>query len=282
MTISRASTIKIIKSQGIALDKRLGQNFLVEESYIEKIIKTATIKDNETILEIGAGIGNLTSKIAEFASRIVSVEIDQRLIPVFLQVTSEFTNVEIIQGDILTLDLMKLISGEYKVIANIPYYISTAVTRFLTESNNPPGNMILTLQKEVAERMCQKPGNFSLLALSVQIFGEPKIALYIPAGAFYPKPEVDSAVIRIDRHLNPVVPDNILPLLFRLARAGFSQKRKTLRNSLAGGMHWNTDITRKLLLKAGIEPIRRAEELGIDEWVRLSKVVTESGEIHPG
>lgn len=282
MTISRASTIKIIKSQGIALDKRLGQNFLVEESYIEKIIKTATIKDNETILEIGAGIGNLTSKIAEFASRIVSVEIDQRLIPVFLQVTSEFTNVEIIQGDILTLDLMKLISGEYKVIANIPYYISTAVTRFLTESNNPPGNMILTLQKEVAERMCQKPGNFSLLALSVQIFGEPKIALYIPAGAFYPKPEVDSAVIRIDRHLNPVVPDNILPLLFRLARAGFSQKRKTLRNSLAGGMHWNTDLTQELLLKAGIEPIRRAEELGIDEWVRLSKVVTESGEIHPG
>jgi len=260
----------------------LGQNFLVEESYIEKIIKTATIKDNETILEIGAGIGNLTSKIAEFASRIVSVEIDQRLIPVFLQVTSEFPNVEIVQGDILTLDLMKLISGEYKVIANIPYYISTAVTRFLTESNNPPGNMILTLQKEVAERMCQKPGNFSLLALSVQIFGEPKIALYIPAGAFYPKPEVDSAVIRIDRHLNPVVPDNILPLLFRLARAGFSQKRKTLRNSLAGGMHWNTDLTRKLLLKAGIEPIRRAEELGIDEWARLSKVVTESGEILPG
>jgi len=282
VTISRASTIKIIKSQGLALDKRLGQNFLVEESYIEKIIKTATIKDNETILEIGAGIGNLTSKIAEFASRIVSVEIDQRLIPVFLQVTSEFPNVEIVQGDILTLDLMKLISGEYKVIANIPYYISTAVTRFLTESNNPPGNMILTLQKEVAERMCQKPGNFSLLALSVQIFGEPKIALYIPAGAFYPKPEVDSAVIRIDRHLNPVVPDNILPLLFRLARAGFSQKRKTLRNSLAGGMHWNTDLTRKLLLKAGIEPIRRAEELGIDEWARLSKVVTESGEILPG
>ncbi len=282
MTISRASTIKIIKSQGIALDKRLGQNFLVEESYIEKIIKTATIKDNETILEIGAGIGNLTSKIAEFASRVVSVEIDQRLIPVFQQVTSEFPNVEIIQGDILALDLGKLISGEYKVIANIPYYISTAVTRFLTESNNPPGNMILTLQKEVAERMCQNPGNFSLLALSVQIFGEPKIALYIPAGAFYPKPEVDSAVIRIDRHLNPVVPDNILPLLFRLARAGFSQKRKTLRNSLAGGMHWSTDLTQGLLIKAGIEPIRRAEELGIDEWVRLSMVVTESEKILPG
>ena len=276
MTDSHSSTITLIKSHGIKPDKRLGQNFLVEETYIDQIIRLATIKDNETILEIGAGIGNLTRKIAVHGCRIVAVELDKKLVPVFHKVTSEFKNIELIQGDILKLNLGELLPREYKVIANIPYYISSAVIRFLIESRCQPGNMVLTLQKEVAERMCQKPGNFSLLALSVQTFGMPKIEFLIPAGAFYPKPEVDSAVVSIEKHHYPVVPENILPLLFRLAKAGFSQKRKALRNSLAGGMHWSTDLSRELLISAGIDPLRRAETLSIEEWVHLSTVIAES------
>jgi 16S rRNA (adenine1518-N6/adenine1519-N6)-dimethyltransferase len=279
VTDSHISTIKLIKSHGIKPDIRLGQNFLVDESYIDKIIKTASIKNDESILEIGAGIGNLTRKIAVYDCRIVAVEIDKRLIPAFHQVTSEFKNIQLIQGNILELDLKKLFLRDFKVIANIPYYISSAVIRYLTETKFQPKHMVLTLQKEIAERICQNPGNYSLLALSVQIFGKPKIQFHVPAGAFYPKPEVNSAVITIEKHPDTMVPEKILPLLFQLAKAGFSQKRKTLRNSLAGGMHWSTDLTRELLIMAGINPHRRAETLSIDEWVSLSTVIAKSDHV---
>jgi 16S rRNA (adenine1518-N6/adenine1519-N6)-dimethyltransferase len=276
---SSASLLKIIKSYGVRLDNRLGQNFLIDESYINKIVDASSIKHNETILEIGAGLGNLTLKIAEYAHRVVAVEIDKRFIPIIQQAISKFNNIELIQGDILELDLGELILGEYKVIANIPYYISSAVIRLLIESKYAPGIMVLTLQQEVAERICEKPGSFSLLALSVQIFGSPEIEFLIPAEAFYPEPEVDSAVISINKHVTPIVHQDLLPLLFRLAKAGFSQRRKTLRNSIAGGMRWSTGLTKKLLISADIEPSRRAETLSIDEWARLSKVIKDSRDI---
>ncbi|MFM8323185.1 MAG: ribosomal RNA small subunit methyltransferase A, partial [Chloroflexota bacterium] len=161
----------------------------------------------------------------------------------------------------------------YRVAANIPYYITSALIRRLLETHPAPQRVVLTVQREVAERICAAPGDMSLLALSVQVFGRPQIAGRIPAGAFYPPPKVDSAIIRIDLYPQPIAPADRLDDFFRLAKAGFSQKRKTLRNALSGGMRWNAAETGQHLQAAGIDPQRRAETLALDEWLALVQAV---------
>jgi 16S rRNA (adenine1518-N6/adenine1519-N6)-dimethyltransferase len=155
------------------------------------------------------------------------------------------------------------------VAANIPYYITSALLRHLLEAPNPPSRLILTVQKEVADRICAQVGDLSLLALSVQVYSSPKIAAKIPAGAFYPAPKVDSAVVRIDLYPQPLIEPDKLDKYFRLIKAGFSQKRKTLRNAISAGMRWSKDETEKILADAGIDPQRRAQTLSLDEWKSL-------------
>ncbi len=184
--------------------KSLGQNFLVDEAALQKVIAAAEITDRDVILEVGPGLGSLTRLLALAARQVVAVEIDANLIPALKSVVAGFSNVEVIQGDILAYDPTELVSGsEFLVVANIPYYITSALIRHLLEGKLQPRRLVLTVQREVAERICAGQGDLSLLALSVQVYGHPAIITRIPIGAFYPPPRVDSAVIRIDLFASP-------------------------------------------------------------------------------
>lgn len=257
---------------GLRPDKRLGQNFLVDQSSLNKVIQAAKIEADDTVLEIGPGLGSLTCLLAAQAQRVVAVELDQRLIAALQQVLSACTNVEIIQGDILQVNINELMKKPgYLVVANIPYYITSNLIRQLLETRTTPKRMVLTVQSEVARRICASPGEMSLLAISVQVYGKPVIAAHIPAGAFYPPPKVDSSVVMVELYPEPLIDPGLLKTFFTIAKAGFSQKRKTLRNALSGGMRWTTDETNRFLKTAGIDPQRRAETLALDEWAHLAE-----------
>jgi 16S rRNA (adenine1518-N6/adenine1519-N6)-dimethyltransferase len=263
----------LLQRYGLHPQKSLGQNFLVDEAALLRVVEAAGIQMDQQVLEIGPGLGSLTCLLAERASRVVCVELDKKLLLPLADALQPYPNVRIVQGDILALDPSALMGGAgqpaYLVVANIPYYITSALIRHLLETSFPPQSLVLTVQREVAERICAAPGEMSLLALSVQVYGSPQIVARIPAGAFYPPPKVDSAVIRVALYASPFFPKTQLPSFFRLAKAGFSQKRKTLRNALSAGMHWSTAQTGELLSAGGIDPMRRAETLSLDEWKRL-------------
>lgn len=262
----------ILKAHGLYADKALGQNFLQDPIILQRIVDTAEVLPTDTVLEIGPGLGALTRHLAAAAKQVVAVELDGRLIPALEETITGFNNIQIVQGDILDVEPAEIISAEdYLVVANIPYYITSALLRHLLESNPRPRRVVLTVQKEVAERICAGPGDMSLLALSVQVYGEPRVATKIPAGAFHPPPKVDSAVVRIDLHSEPVIPYASLDKFFALAKAGFSQKRKKLRNSLSAGMRMSTEVIEQALLAAGIDPQRRAETLSLEEWRALTE-----------
>lgn len=262
----------LLRQHGLQPRKSLGQNFLVDNNALEKVVDSAQIEPIDVVLEIGAGLGSLTRFLSQAARKVVTVELDNHLIPVLETVLSSAGNVELVYGDILKLEPEKLISvDQYLVVANIPYYITSAIFRHLLESKRKPRRIVMTIQREVAQRICAVPGDMSLLALSVQVFGTPKIVAKIPAGAFYPVPNVDSAVIRVDLYPEPVVPQSRLDDFFRLSKAGFGQKRKMLRKSLAAGLSWQVGQVENLLNDCRIEPTRRAETLSIEEWANLTR-----------
>lgn len=261
----------VLKRYGLRADKRLGQNFLQDESALRKIAAAAEILQDDCVLEIGPGLGSLTRHLAVVARSVTAVELDPRLLPALQAVLAPHPNVRVVQGDILQLSIKDLVEqSDYIVAANIPYNITSAIIRHLLESDPKPRRIVLTIQKEVAERICAQPGDLSLLALSVQVYGQPRIAAKIPASAFHPAPNVDSAILRIDIHDEPRIPVEILDTFFKLIKAGFSQKRKTLRNSLSSGLHIPTKDAETLLASAGIDPMRRAETLSIDEWGKMA------------
>ena len=247
----------------------------MDDAALQRIVNAADVSAGETVLEIGSGLGSLTRYLATSAGKVIAVEVDDNLMPALGEVLADFENVEIIHGDILDLNPDELISDlkspaeGYSVVANIPYYITSAIIRLLLEAKVKPHRLVLTVQREVATRICAQPGKLSLLALSVQVYGEPKVVSKIPAGAFYPAPKVDSAVVRIDLFPEPLIPQENLLAFFDLAKAGFGQKRKTLRNSLSSGMGWSKEKTMLVLESASIDPQRRAETLSIDEWNAL-------------
>ena len=241
-----------------------------------RIVQVADVPPDTTVLEVGPGLGSLTRYLAAAAQRVVTVELDQRLIPVLEDVLAETGNVTIVHGDILELDPAALVEQPgYYVIANIPYYITSNLIRHLLEARVRPQRIVLTIQREVAERITAGPGDMSLLALSVQVYGLPRVVTRIPAGAFYPPPKVDSSVVRVDLYEQPRIPFEQLSAFFRLAKAGFGQKRKTLRNSLSAGLSWPAARTAELLTGAGIDPQRRAETLAIEEWRTLTEKFVE-------
>ncbi len=264
------NTAALLNRYALRPKKKLGQNFLEDPEILDQIVSIAGLKDSDTVLEIGPGLGSLTRHLALNAKNVVAVELDQGIIPVLRQTLSGYTNTEIVEGDILDITPKEIIqASDYLVIANIPYYITSAILRHLLTNQPRPSRMILTIQKEVAERICATEKR-SLLALSVQVFGQPQIAGTIPAEAFYPPPNVDSAIIRIALYPQPRISAKNLDLFFKLAKAGFSQKRKTLRNSLTAGLHMNTSDIENLLTQAEINPQRRAETLSLDEWKKLT------------
>jgi len=257
----------LLRRSGLRPDKRLGQNFLVDSAALQRVVDAAGIQAEDYILEIGAGLGSLTRLLAAAARQVVAVELDADLIPPLQEVVRSCGNVRVLQGDILALNPAQLFEQPgYLVVANIPYYITSAVIRHLLEAAVRPDRIVLTVQREVAERICAAPGDLSLLALSVQVYGQPRLVAHIPAGAFYPPPNVDSAIIRIDLYPEPLVHAPLLPAFFRYIKAGFSQKRKTLRNALAAGLGKPPKEIETLLAAAGIDPQRRAETVSISEW----------------
>jgi 16S rRNA (adenine1518-N6/adenine1519-N6)-dimethyltransferase len=260
----------LLRQHGLDPHKGLGQNFLVDNGVLRKIVQSAGVTPMDSVLEIGAGLGSLTMVLADNARHVVAVEIDKKMIPVLQEVVAARKNVTVVPGDMLELDPTVLMQNEdYMVVANIPYYITSAIIRHLLASKIKPQRMVLTMQKEVAGRICASAGDYSLLALSVQVFGSPRVVLNIPASAFYPPPNVDSSTLLIDLYPEPLIPQDKLDCFFKLAHFGFSQKRKTLRNTLSAGLNCSGDQAAALLQSAGIDPMRRAQTLELTEWRTL-------------
>ncbi len=269
----------LLRQFNIEPKKSLGQNFLVDERAARRIVQAAELSPTDVVLEVGPGLGALTRQLAAITARVVAVELDQRLIAALKHTLAAHPNVEIVQGDILQLDPAALVAPGYKVVANIPYYITSALLRHLLETAVSPSLMVLTVQEEVAQRIVAQPGAMSLLALSVQFYGRPRIVARLGAGAFYPRPKVNSAVVQIDLspQARPALGVTDVDLFFRLARAGFGQRRKQLRNALANGLGCPRAEVDAALAQAGVDPRRRAETLTLEEWASLTRVFGSRG-----
>ena len=276
----------LLRAYGLHPRKDLGQNFLGDPAILGRLVAAADLTPDDTVIEVGPGLGHLTRLLAERAGRVLAVELDGRLIPILRERLADLPNVEIIHGDILQFSIHNSqftihkaqppnlpIYQSTKVVGNLPYYLTSAILRHFLEHEPRPCLMVVTVQREVAERIVAGPGAMSLLAVSVQFYSRPRIVARIKAGAFYPRPQVDSAVVRLDVAARPTValPEGVdEAAFFRLVRAGFSQKRKTLRNALSAGLGIEPARAAEMLTRAGIDPRRRAETLGLAEWARLS------------
>jgi 16S rRNA (adenine1518-N6/adenine1519-N6)-dimethyltransferase len=280
-------TRALLREWSIRPAKQLGQNFLVDKGALRRIVEGAEIDDETLVLEVGAGLGALTELLCRQAKHVVAVELDKRLVPILHQVLEDAHNLTLVQGDILELDPASLVlaqsgarAGEslrYVVVANLPYYITSAVIRHLLETQPRAERLVLTVQREVAERIVAEPGELSLLAMSVQLFGTPRVLFRIKPGSFYPSPGVESAVVRVDIRSTPELGENEMDAIFRLARAGFSQRRKQLRNSLSAGLQLSRTEVASRLEEVGIEPRRRAQSLSIQEWKLVADVLGGEG-----
>ncbi len=252
--------------------KSLGQNFMVEPAALERIVDAADLAPDDVVLEIGAGLGALTDLLARRARRVVALEVDDRVLPFLHERYAGDSHVSIMRQDILAADIAALLgpdAASYKVVANVPYYITSAILRHLLENPHPPRLLVITMQREVAQRITAGPGDMSLLAVSVQFYGTPRIVARLKPGVFYPPPTVESAVVRVTPHTQPYLPPAEWVGFFRMVRAGFSQKRKQLKNCLSAGLAMPIEQATAWLERAGIDPRRRAETLSIAEWLAL-------------
>lgn len=263
---------QILDRYGIAPKQSLGQNFLYDEGLLARITDTAELSPDDAVLEVGPGLGALTRQLARAAGRVVAVELDDRLLPVLRYELEPFANVEIVHDDILAFNPASWFDGPYVVVANVPYYITGAILRRLLDGRPRPRRMVLTVQREVAERLAAKPPDMSLLAVSVQYYGSVRVIGAVKAGAFWPRPEVDSAVIRVD------VADRFAgweeggkgeeEAFFRVVRAGFGEKRKQLKNNLRR-LGLSDEAIAAALESVGVDGRRRAETLSVEEWEQL-------------
>jgi len=257
----------LLRAHRLHPKKGLGQNFLVDPIALKRVVSCVDLDPLDVVLEVGAGLGSLTRYLAQVTRKVVVVELDRELFPILEQVLALFPNVSLVQGDMLNLDPATLVGVDgYLVVANIPYYITSALIRHLLESSQKPRRLVLTVQKEVGRRICALPDEMNLLALSVQVYGAPRLMGDILAESFYPAPDVDSVIVRVDLYSQPLIPIDFLELFFKLGRAGFGQKRKMLRNSLASSLYWSGKDVVSILESCGINPQRRAETLSMDEW----------------
>jgi 16S rRNA (adenine1518-N6/adenine1519-N6)-dimethyltransferase len=250
--------------------KSLGQHWLKDRGVLANIAEEAGISENDTVLEIGPGLGTLTSELLRRAKKVVAVELDGDLAR---KLPGQFPGkeLEVINQDILTFDLRAL-PEDYVVVANVPYYITSKIVQLLTTAINKPRTIVLLIQKEVAERMAARPGDMSILAVSSQVYAEVRLGEVVPAELFTPPPKVDSQVVILEMRQKPQVAPEDEKHFFRIVKAGFSAKRKKLRSSIASGLHISKPEAEKLLANASISPEDRAEELSIDDWVRLTSL----------
>jgi 16S rRNA (adenine1518-N6/adenine1519-N6)-dimethyltransferase len=262
-------TRRLLRQFDLKARKGLGQHFLIDGEVLKNIIAAAELTSSDTIIEVGPGLGVLTRELAQRAGRVIAIELDNKLAALLGQTLTPFNNVTIINDDVLKLEPASL-ATDYKVVANLPYYITSPVLRHFLEASKKPQIMIVMVQKEVAETIAARPGEMSILSISVQLYGEPKIISHVPAVCFYPVPRVDSAIVRIDLYPRPKVAVDEASF-FDLVRAGFSAPRKQLANSLAQGLGIAKAEVLSLLEAARISPQRRAQTLSLEEWARLLK-----------
>lgn len=275
-TIARRDvTLHILKTFGIHMSKKLGQNFLIDEQVVKGIVSAADVTEGDTVLEIGPGIGTLTQGLAETGCKVVAVELDRKLIDVLAKTLAGYDNIRIVHGDILRIDISREIMAEkYKVVANLPYYITTPIIMGLLEKRLPVERLVTMVQKEVAQRMVAAPGNkdYGALSVAVQYYTEPKIMFTVPPIAFIPPPAVESAIIQCVVRPEPPVAVNNEALFFRVVKAAFGQRRKTLLNALkATGLP--AERVRAILDTAGIDASRRGETLSLDEFAAIANII---------
>lgn len=263
----------LLKKYGLSPRKGLGQNFLADPAHLAKIVAAAALSPADTVIEIGPGLGTLTVQLAEAAGRVIAIELDANMVTLLRAELAHLSNLDIIEADMLKVDPASLVDGPYLVVANLPYYITSAVLRHLLEATPKPQRLVVMVQLEVAQRIVAKPGQMSLLAVSVQFFGTPTVVHRVPAGAFYPPPKVDSAVVRIDTYTQPLLPQVDVGQFFRVVKAGFGQKRKQLKNALAAGLGQPAPTITHALTEAQIDPTRRAETLSLAEWGLLVEAI---------
>lgn len=247
--------------------KSLGQHWLYDDSSLEAMLRAGQVNAADTVVEVGPGLGTLTKKLCHAAKRVIAVELDDQLVGE-LPERVPASNLEVVHQSILDFDTSQLPAG-YKVIANIPYYLTSNLLRRMLESSNPPSVMVLLIQKEVAERVAAEPGQMGILSVSAQLYAEVTLQELVPAKLFTPPPKVDSQIIQLIRREAPLFPGVDLPTFFKLVKAGFSEKRKKLRSSLSGGLHLPKDQVDQLLLAAQIDPNSRAQELSLEQWHQL-------------
>lgn len=279
------NTIAILQKYNFNFQKKFGQNFLIDANILENIISAADIKKEDCVLEIGPGIGTMTQYLCENAREVVAVEIDKKLIPILQEDTlSSYNNVTIINEDILKVDINAIVQEKnagkpIKVVANLPYYITTPIIMGLFESHVPLESITIMVQKEVAQRMQVGPGtkDYGALSLAVQYYAEPKMMMSVPAGCFMPRPNVDSAVIKLTRHGQPPVLVKDEKLMFDIIRAAFNQRRKTLVNSLnnAAGLNINKDSVLAALDAMGLPATIRGEALTLAQFAQLAYFVEQ-------
>ena len=273
----------ILSQYDITPSKGLGQHFLTDERTLERILETASIGKDDVIVEVGSGIGLLTRRMAQRAAYVLAVELDRKMIRILQDSLGRLANVHLITGDILkvvpaaeiarALGTDKTAIVPYKVVGNLPYYITSAILRHLLTADARPTHLTVMVQHEVAKRIIAQPGKSSLLAMSVQVFGVPTLVLRVPAGAFYPRPKVDSALMSIDVFEQPMVSAEESERFFRVLHAGFGQKRKQLHNSLSHGLRRSKAGILAALDEADVDPTRRPQTLNVHEWVRLTRVL---------
>ena len=265
---------KLLRQSGIRPKKRLGQHFLVDEAILDTILVAAELSPEDIVIEIGPGLGVLTSELARRAGKVVAVELDTKLASLLKRRLASLPNVDVINADILKVSPLQLLErkSDYKVVANLPYYITSPILRHFVEASPKPSLMVVMVQKEVGEAIVAGPGKMSLLAVSLQVYSKPKIISHVPSQSFYPPPKVDSAIVRFDLLPEPAVNVADINGFFDVVKRGFSSPRKQLHNSLAQGMGVKPAEVASLLERAGIESQRRAETLSLEEWARLYEV----------
>ena len=278
-------TIEVIKKYEFCFQKKFGQNFLINGHVLDKIIAGAGVTKDDMVLEIGPGIGTMTQYLAEAAGKVVAVEIDRNLLPILQETLADYDNVKVIHADVLSLDLEKLVQEEnggrpIKVVANLPYYITTPIIMALFEQHVPLANVTVMVQKEVAARMKSGPGSkdYGALSLAVQYYAEPYIVANVPCNCFMPRPNVDSAVIRLTRYEEPPVQVKDEKMLFKIIRASFNQRRKTLQNGLnnSSELNFTKDQIAAAIAEAGFSPSVRGEALTLEQFAKLTDILLKA------
>ena len=265
----------------VSAQKNLGQHFLIDPEALKQMLKAANLSKSDFVLEIGPGFGVLTFPMADLAGRVLAVETDKKVLEILKALGSGYPNLEVLPSNILKLDSRyiydryktwsKVKSGKtsYKLVSNLPYYITSAIIKLFLETDLPPDEIVVMMQKEVAERIVAEPGELSVLGISVQFFGKPEIIAQVPKTSFWPKPEVDSAIVKITPYKKSRFEVDNIRLFFRIVKAGFGEKRKQLHNALSGGLWLDDEVVQTALTELKIDPQTRAQDLKLEDWGKI-------------